>query len=420
MIASSAVLAAIGMLAAQSTTASPLDGVNYSLMNNMEARATNTSAGSGPYGLNNVQCSTVKLQVTANSNNIQFTNVTDTYSTVKYVSQQILEYTTAMSNWTSEHMTTNATVAHNATYSIRGHYCEPLGNKKANSSLIVGVHGVGFDASYWDFAYKPSYSFVKHAASYGYTSFIYDRLGCGGSEAPAQGGFSAMQAPTEVAVLKDILTQLRNTTTIGGKSHSKITLMGHSYGSAQSQAISADYPDLIDGLVLTGFSTNGSSTPSFFQSATYTPAKNIADLPQLKSRPDIWLGTASAISDLELFFDPPNYDDGAFELARQTAQPVTLGSLTTISAIAGVAKNYTGPVYVIDGERDLPFCGRNCFAPVPASPDENQASAVKALYPSASNFSSFILPETGHGIVVHRTSALSSELIMDFIISNNL
>lgn len=392
-----ATLLAAGLLASQ-VTASPfaVGEVNTNLMSNIEARAFNASAGSGPYGLDNVLCQDVTLQAQANSNNVAFVNVDDNYSNATYISQQILDYTTAMSNWTAEHMPTMKTTPQNASYRITGHYCTPIRNAKSNSSLIVAVHGVGFDSSYWNFAYKPSYSFVRHAASYGYSTFIYDRLGCGSSDAPAKGGFSAMQAPTEVAVLQNILTQLRSSKVVGNKIHTNITLMGHSYGSVQAQAISAKFPNLIQGLVLTGFSTNSSNTAAFFQSGTYTIANQVADLPQLKTRPDIWLGTASAISDLELFFDPPNYDQGAFELARQTAQPVTLGSLFSIGAVGGVAQNYSGPVYVIDGSRDFPFCERNCYAPAPSG--GNQADAVKMLYPTAKNFTTYIIPETGHGI----------------------
>jgi hypothetical protein len=98
---------------------------------------------------------------------------------------------------------------------------------------------------------------------------------------------------------------------------------------------------------------------------------------------------------LELFFDPPYFDQGAFALARSVAQPVTLGSLFTQGAIGGMS-NFTGPVYVIDGAGDFPFCDRNCYAPTPTA--ATIPEGVKMLYPSASNFSTFIIPETGHGI----------------------
>ena len=97
---------------------------------------------------------------------------------------------------------------------------------------------------------SPEYSFVKHAASHGYSSFIYDRLGTGGSETP-NSGFREAQVYTEVAIYQDIVRQLR-AGKIGNKSFKRITGMGHSYGSAQTQSLSKMTPELLDGIVLTG------------------------------------------------------------------------------------------------------------------------------------------------------------------------
>lgn len=153
---------------------------------------------------------------------------------------------------------------------------------------------------------------------------------------------------------------------------------------------------MIDSLILTGFSTNSTGNPPFYLAGTFTIANQVADLPQLRSRPDIWLGTASSVADLEQFTDAPYYEQGAAKIARSTAQSVTLGVLFFISAISATAANYKKPVFVQDGARDLPFCDRNCYAPAPSAPD--QPLAVKMLYPAASNFTTSIIPHTGHGI----------------------
>lgn len=376
------------------------------------------SSRAGPYGLNNVQCKSLFVQAKANSMNVEFTNVDDDYSNATYVTQTLLDYATQMTNWTQAHMPSKNLKPFAATYKIKAHYCTPISHAKTNSSLIVAVHGIGFDSAYWDVAYESSYSFVKHAASHGYSTFIYDRIGCGQSEAPSTGGFSAIQSPTEVSVLESILTQLRFDKLVGNKNHGKITLVGHSYGSAQSQAISSVAPNLIEGLVLTGFSMNSSSVADFILSGTLTIANQVSTLPQLQNRPDIWIATASAIADVQQFLNPPYYSLGAANYGRTIANPVTLGGLLTQGAIGGMATNYTGPVFVIDGAADLPFCGRNCYAPAPS--DGDQAQAVKALFPATSNFSSFILPHTGHGIALSDTSSEASEQILSFIIANNL
>lgn len=211
----------------------------------------------GPLGLNNVQCQPVVLETSVTSKNLKFVDVEDNYHDQAYISQQILEYTTDPTNWTSNHLPSSTDLTpFNASYKIAGSYCVPLQKTEEEKSLLVAIHGVGFDSTYWDFSYKPEYSFVRQAASYGYSSFIFDRLGCGKSDAPNQGGFSAVQAPTELAITHDILTQLRSSTKVGNKKHNNITLIGHSYGSVLTEAITKDFPDLVQAAVLTGFSTN--------------------------------------------------------------------------------------------------------------------------------------------------------------------
>lgn len=129
--------------------------------------------------------------------------------------------------------------------------------------------------------------------------------------------------------MKSLLTQLKTKKMVGNQNHNKITLVGHSYGSAQSQAISATAPDLIQGLVLTGFSMNSSSLADFILSGTLTIANQVSDLPQLKSRPNIWIATAGSIADVQQFLDPPYYSLGAANYGRTIANPVTLGGLLT-------------------------------------------------------------------------------------------
>ncbi|KAJ1029920.1 hypothetical protein NDA16_000836 [Ustilago loliicola] len=252
-----------------------------------------------------------------------------------------MEYTTATSNWTSAHQS-NSTFEVNRNFSIAGYYCEPRQGYKNNSALLNLVHGIGFDASYWDYALSPEYSLVKTAASWGYASFRYDRLGTGNSETPA-GGFDVVRAQTEVAILEGVLGKLRNGSEVGGRSWEKIVGVGHSYGSVQTQAVTKQSPQLLDGVVLTGFTTNSSNQPAYLQAAAYSIANRV--FPQrLGDKPSTWLVTGSNASDITGFFYPPYYSEASFDLSRSTEQPVTLGSLVTIGAVGGEASNFTGPV----------------------------------------------------------------------------
>lgn len=50
---------------------------------------------------------------------------------------------------------------------------------------------------------------------------------------------------------------------IGGQKFSKIVGVGHSYGSVQMQALSATLPNVLDGVILQGFSSTFSSFPCY-------------------------------------------------------------------------------------------------------------------------------------------------------------
>ena len=77
--------------------------------------------------------------------------------------------------------------------------------------------------------YAPEYSYVKAAASYGYTTFRYDRLGCGNSETPTN-GFDVTQTATEVSILTNIARMLRETSNVGGQQWNRVVGIGHSLG----------------------------------------------------------------------------------------------------------------------------------------------------------------------------------------------
>lgn len=375
------------------------------------------SSGAGPYGLNNAACQEVHLKVPVSSQNVVFKDVIDDYDNAAYVDQQLLEYSTTTAAYTQRHITQEKRTV-NATYDIYGQYCTPKRGARAGSSLLVAVHGGGFDHGYWDFKYK-DYSFVSHAASHGYAVFAYDRLGCGKSSKPSKGGFSVVQAPHELAILQEILRQARETTNVGGRTkHGKITLVGHSYGSAQSQAASAQSPELVDGLVLTGFSTNSTGQNPFVLSGTITTANQIPDLPHLKKYPSIWVASASATGNLYAFTDPFYVEQAAAELSRSYTQPVTLGVLLSFAAISGPSLTYDKPVFVLNGQEDLPLCYRNC-----STIDESGMTIIQSvskLFPHGKNFTVATLPHTGHGIAFHPTAPQGNEDILSYLIANGL
>lgn len=197
----------------------------------------------------------------------------------------------------------------------------------------------------------------------------------------------------------------------------KLVGLGHSFGSILSQAVSHNDPDAYNGLILTGFSTNSSGVIPFFLGASFT-IPQMTGIAALANKPPTWLATGSIASLLTNFFStvPNSFSDASLQLTRKTEQPVNLGVLYTQGNVGGVSQ-MKGPVQVVNGDGDLPFCSGNCYTSVNG---KSIPEGVKNLHPAASNFSSYIAQNSGHGITSHFSQADTAEAIMSFIISNNL
>lgn len=119
------------------------------------------------------------------------------------------------------------------------------------------------------------------------------------------------------------------------------------------------------------------------------------------------------------FLYPGNYDRNLAVGGEQTKQPVTAGELLTIGNGPAVSA-FTGPVLVITGEHDVPFCGGNCFGTLPNTTGPNIPAGVAKAFPSASAFESYIQPATGHGLNFHYNATSGYQVIQDFLARNGL
>ena len=120
--------------------------------------------------------------------------------------------------------------------------------------------------SYWDPEFQPAnYSFVDFAVSKGYSVFYYDRLGVSKSsllvplEKPplvdrTDAIFSVSGYVSQVSIQVAALAELVNLIKSGKfcAPAQKVVVVGHSFGSVISNKLLVDYPDLVDGAVLTG------------------------------------------------------------------------------------------------------------------------------------------------------------------------
>lgn len=293
------------------------------------------------------------------------------------------------------------------TYSIYSQLCFPSATGTINATTIQFlIHGAGFDRSYWNVA--PGYSYVDHAAEQGYTTFFYDRLGTGLSDHPD--AIQTVQSGFQVAIAHE-LVQLLRTGGISNHTFEHVVGVGHSFGSFQINILTSEHPDDFDAAVLTGFSNDMSGMQIAFSGVGLTIASQ-ADPLRFSALSNGYV-TSNSIEGVQFFFfRAPGFDPALLNLADTTKQGISVGEF--FSNVPQVAKNFTGPIDVVNGENDLPNCHGNCLVPY------NKAAGVRtSFYPAASNGSSWYLGTgSGHGLNLHYAAPKAYEHIQNFIKTN--
>lgn len=324
------------------------------------------------------------------------------------VTEAFLDMFSAGSTFAEQLAGGSATVGGN--YSIGASYCTPVNNTKPSSVQIL-TPGIGFARDYWDYA--PGYSYADFAAENGYATFLYDRLGNGNSTKP-QDGIQTVQGSLHVAILTYLATQLRQGHLAG--TFDKVIGVGHSFGSIITQGVTRNNPDLFDGVILTGFSTNFTGVPVTILGAGFAIASEVQP-DRFNGLPNSYLLTDTMLGDQVGFFREPGYEPQLLTSYESVKVPVTFGELFSQATTSGIAKAYNKPLAVVNGGNDLPFCDGNCSYPT------SQAANVRAaLYPSLNNtsFGSYLAPGSGHALNLHYASAGAFAYIQNFLTTHGL
>lgn len=276
-----------------------------------------------------------------------------------------------------------------------------------------------------------------------------------------------IQTSVEIEALHQLSLMIRNGTMPNiNQTFDNVVHVGHSFGSAQSYALAAMYPEVTNGLVLTGFSMNGSGVSSFASGAvspllpssvpanhlTTSQGSHLANLnqPLRFGSPNVrqlltyginTLGLANLLAGIDttatepynfpngylinsdagtqqyLFMHAPNFDPNILFFAESVKQPVTQGEFLTLGNLPKV-NAFEGPVLVQTAEFDLPYCGGNCYAT--GTEMKSIPEGVKAFFPNASTVDVVIQPETGHGLVVHYNATAGFEVVAGWLEANGL
>lgn len=292
--------------------------------------------------------------------------------------------------------------------------CNPDDGQSDTVQLLS--HGGGFDRTYWDIPFNSyNYSYVAVAVDqFHYSTLTWDRLGFGQSQ--HGDALNEIQFQLETEALNALTTLLRqgkisNTS----KPFAKVVHIGHSFGSALTYAFTQQHPTASNGIALTGFSTNGSFASLLAYGSNFIQANT---LPHLKHYPNGYIAVSDA-SALHIGFLAPNqFDPAILTYAIQNLNtPITIGEMLTFGSAVSQANSFAGPTLVITGERDLPFCGGNCFVS-PSAEFATIPDAVKAALPQSRNFTAVVVPDAGHGLNLEFGHGFTYRTVNEYLLEN--
>lgn len=162
----------------------------------------------------------------------------------------------------------------------------------------------------------------------------------------------------EIAALRFLTLGLRNQQISGiSAKFDKIVHVGHSFGSAQTFGLTTADPTISDGIVLTGFSLNGTFASQFELGSNFIIANTVPSLSSYVTGYLAPLGSTGAHID---FFAPGSFDPNVLAVAFATGQPVTPGELLTLGGGGAVPDPIAKPALVITGGKSYHMPGISC------------------------------------------------------------
>lgn len=127
-----------------------------------------------------------------------------------------------------------------------------------------------------------------------------------------------------------------------------------------------------------------------------------------------YMVSSDAAANKYLFLKPGCYDASILTYAEKTKQTVTPGELLTLGSLPMVNR-FAGPVMVMVGDADLPYCGSDCFATGGVA--DSLAAAVAESFPNVvgADFEAYVQPDAGHGINLHYNATGAYGVWLDWL-----
>jgi hypothetical protein len=164
-------------------------------------------------------------------------------------------------------------------------------------------------------------------------------------------------------------------------------------GSLVANTLMTNYPDAVNGSILTGFSKTWVNViPGFAVTAGLKPAA-LVDPQRFGNLGATYLAATYAPGVQYLLFYTSSGGKQYFDPALSKADYDARGTITVGEAISGalptIANKFKGSVYVMTGQQDVVFCGKLGLQTDPPSDclQSNILEETRSLYPNAANYS---------------------------------
>ncbi|KAL9611516.1 MAG: hypothetical protein Q9167_003841 [Letrouitia subvulpina] len=298
-----------------------------------------------------------------------------------------------------------------------GQYCEPTSNNPLRATTLqLLVPGNSYGHTYYSaFEETPSSlanSWAAFANAQGYPTLAIDRVGTGRSDHPDP--INKVQAPYQVELIHDLITQLRSNTKLPiPTAWKKVVWVGHSFGSILGTQMSANHPGNVDAYIQTGIAIPtpdenalpGELADVYLQASIYDPIR----FPPAIYSPGYLVATSKE-GRRNTFYSRPlvDFNPALYDTDFKVKDTLSLGEALTQNFYNSTS--YANPVYILTGQQDAVFCGngsRLLGNPDCGSGATSQLAAMKVLYPAVpeAKFDYYAQPNSGHCHQIHYTAS---------------
>ncbi len=293
----------------------------------------------------------------------------------------------------------NGTATTFGTFRVHGTYCRPPSRRRGryHNTIQLLVHGWSHNRRIWSgLGFGGGYDWQAQATARGYHTLAIDRLGHG-ADRHHPDPLGVVQGALQAEIIHQVIGVVRRS------GYRRVVYVGHSYGTVLGVAVAGKYPNDIDVLVATGFTSSLNDTV-MTDLLQLTPAAHVNT--RFGRLPLGYLASRSKAGREEAFHGFCNDRIPRYDFKHQDT--VTLGELC-FANIVEPAVNFVNPVLAVVGKQDKLFCDdtpTTCF--------EKSKDTGRLLFPNA-QYGVYVPGQTGHALMVHYTAPQTIHIVHSFL-----